>query len=269
MKRLGILLISLSVIACQNEKKSNEQADTAVHASAATELSYKYDSLKVFSKNIVSLEKGIKDTTKAVIFYPVFNDQQVNQFITQKVLKAAGNDVHARSYQELATDFVKNFDDFKAEEKTYNQSWILDSKTEVLQQKKDYLSLLHTIVTYEGGAHPNSAAVYWNYQPETHQEITLESLLKTGGLPQLYLIGEKIFRKNEGLSPTASLKDHYFFEKDTFSLNRNFTITKEGLKFLYNPYEIKAYAYGTTELLIPFNELKDIARPNSLLSTSK
>ncbi|WP_449436931.1 RsiV family protein [Pedobacter steynii] len=36
--------------------------------------------------------------------------------------------------------------------------------------------------------------------------------------------------------------------------------------FLYNPYEIKAYVYGTTELVIPFSELKEIAKPNSLLS---
>ncbi|MNV58716.1 hypothetical protein D3C71_1511030 [compost metagenome] len=108
--------------------------------------------------------------------------------------------------------------------------------------------------------------VYWNLDPKTLNEISLESLIKEGSLPELTAIGERIFRKNEKLSPTASLKDNYFFEKDTFSLNSNFTITKEGLKFLYNPYEIKAYAYGSTELIIPFSELKAIAKPNTLLS---
>ncbi|MNL65691.1 hypothetical protein D3C87_1900590 [compost metagenome] len=88
-------------------------------------------------------------------------------------------------------------------------------------------------------------------------------------MSKLTAVAEKIFRKNEKLSPTESLKDKYFFENDTFSLNQNFTITEKGLKFLYNPYEIKAYVYGTTELLIPFAELKDIAKPNSLLNPAK
>jgi hypothetical protein len=265
MKRLAIFLISLSFIACRNEKKA---ANTTVAANQAdhTELSFKYDSVKVYSKNMVPGNGNIKDTSKAVISYPVFADEKINQFIAQKVLNAANEGEHYATYQDFTNAFIKNFDDFIKENKDYGQTWFMDGKVEVAAQKPRYLSLLFTFVNYEGGAHPNSSFIYLNYDPVNHKEIILDSLIKPGAMPELTAVAEKIFRKNEKLSPAASLKDNYFFENDDFSLTQNFSITKDGLKFLYNPYEIKAYAYGVTELVIPFADLKDIAKPNSLLN---
>ena len=43
-------------------------------------------------------------------------------------------------------------------------------------------------------------------------------------------------------------------------VNDNFTLTPKGLKFLYNVYEIKAYAFGVTELEIPYEDLKEILK---------
>lgn len=265
MKRLGILLISLSVIACQSEKKTGGQTDST----ESSGLIFKYDSLQVISKQIKTAGNGNADTAYAKIVYPVFTDQKLNQLIEKKAIKAAEQTDTStnKTYQELAASFIEGFDSInKDPEMAQSGAWFLDDQTKVLVSRPDYLCLEHSNVNYAGGAHPNSAMVYWNLDPKTLNEITLESLIKEGSLPELTAIGEKIFRKNEKLSPTASLKDNYFFEKDTFSLNRNFTITKEGLKFLYNPYEIKAYAYGSTELIIPFSELKAIAKPNTLLS---
>lgn len=268
MKKLGILLISLSVIACQSEKKTTDQTDSIASSTSGSSLTFKYDSLQVFSKLTKPAEKGNTDTAYAKIVYPLFSDQKLNQLIEQMAVKAAEqtDQTNNKTYKELATSFVEGFDEFNKENGGTQSAWFLDDQTKVLVSQPDYLCLEHSNVSYAGGAHPNSAMVYWNLDPKSLKEITLESLIKEGGLPELTAIAEKIFRKNEKLSPTASLKASYFFEKDTFSLNRNFTITKEGLKFLYNPYEIKAYAYGSTELLIPFSELKTVAKPNTLLS---
>lgn len=266
MKRLGILLISLSVIACQSENKTANLGDSTAKSNLIT---YKYDSLKVFSKSTTPADKGKADTAYAKIVYPVFSNEQLNQLVERKTIDAAGNpdSQKPKNYKDMAASFVAGFDEVNADpEIAQYGAWFLDDQTKVLVNQPDYLCLEHSNVSYAGGAHPNSAMVFWNIDPKTLKEITLESLIKEGSLPELNAIGEKIFRKNEQLSPAASLKDTYFFDKDTFALNRNFTITKEGLKFLYNPYEIKAYAYGNTELLIPFSELKAIAKPNTLLS---
>ena len=44
----------------------------------------------------------------------------------------------------------------------------------------------------------------------------------------------------------------------------NFCITPKGILFLYNPYEIAAYAYGEIELFIPFSEIKSVVNPKFL-----
>ena len=51
-----------------------------------------------------------------------------------------------------------------------------------------------------------------------------------------------------------------------FALNDNFLVTPVGIRFLYNEYEIKSYAEGQTELLIPYNKIKSLLRPQSVVS---
>ena len=76
-----------------------------------------------------------------------------------------------------------------------------------------------------------------------------------------------IFRKNEKLSATEPLEERYFFDKGKFALAQSFYVNDKGLVFLYNPYEIKAYAEGYTELIVPFSALKAIAKSNTILTT--
>lgn len=269
MKTLQLFGLALGLIACQTacqtEKKDTNQKDFAGQL-ATDSLSYTYDSVKVYSKQPVSKNPSVTDTAKAVISHPVFKESSLSNFLLKKVLATTDEGKPYSSYQTYADGFIKEFEDFSAEQKDYQQTWFLDINTKVLRQAKGYVAMQTRFVSYMGGAHPNSVFIYLNYDPINKQEILLDSLILPGSLDKLNSIAEGIFRKNEKLAPGTSLKEGYFFEKDRFSLNRNFTITEEGLQFLYNPYEIKAYVYGTTTLVIPFSELKAIARPNSLIS---
>ena len=84
MKKLALFLISISFLACQNEKKSVHTADTT-NIERPADLSFTYDSVKVYSKNVVASE-NVTDTSKAVISYPVFSDQKINQFIERRAV---------------------------------------------------------------------------------------------------------------------------------------------------------------------------------------
>ncbi|RYG05949.1 MAG: DUF3298 domain-containing protein, partial [Chitinophagaceae bacterium] len=115
----------------------------------------------------------------------------------------------------------------------------------------------------------NTHISYINYNLENGSEITLDSLIDASNRAKLLSIAEGIFRKDEKLTPTETLAGKYFFLEDKFSLPESYYVSDKGLVFLYNPYEIKAYAFGTTELVIPFASLKDIAKPNTILSSHK
>jgi hypothetical protein len=270
MKKIAALLILSSILACQSEKKGGQTVDsTNTEATVTTDtLTFKYDSLKVYSK--LALPASSKDTAKATIVYPVFSSDKINSLIQAAALKTdSPEDPQYKNYSELAAGFIKGFDDYKKDNKDDQQTWFKEVRIKVLQQRKGYLGLRYDFIDYAGGAHANYAIVFNNYNTLSNKSVTIDSLIKTGSLPVLTATAEKIFRKNEKLTPKQSLADNYFFEKNTFSLPHNFTITDQGLKFLYNPYEIKPYAAGTTELLVPFEQIKEILKPNPVLPALK
>lgn len=270
MKKIAAILVLSMALACQSEKKGGQTADSTTTDAIVDTLTFKYDSLKVYSKLGVPVSKDNKDTTKATIVYPVFSSDKINSFIQANALKTDGpDDPHYKDYNALVAGFIKSFDDYKKDNKDDQQTWFKEVRIQVLKQWKGYLGLKYTFIDYAGGAHPNSAFIFQNYNTVSNQNIPLDSLIKPGSLSVLTATAEKIFRKSEKLSPSQSLADAYFFDKNKFSLPHNFTITDKGLNFLYNPYEIKPYAAGITELLVPFDQIKTILKPNPILPALK
>lgn len=264
MKRLILFFaVALLFTACTNEKANENNAATT---QISDTLSYKYDSVKVYSKNIIKSENNHTDTTKAMITYPLFELDTLNKFIERQVTDYIAKDEQLASYNYLANSFVKGYDAFYADNKDTFQSWFLFINIKVLYQKKDYIALQYLHSDFSGGAHPNTNIFYINYNPTTNLSITIDSLIKADQKIELTKIGERIFRNDEKLSPTANLTERYFFENGKFFLPQNFYVNDKGLVFLYNPYEIKPYSAGTTNLVIPFAELKNIAKTNSILA---
>jgi hypothetical protein len=270
MRKLAWVLLCAFIFSCTSDKKKETvKEQTPVQNTVADSLTYTYDSVKVYSKTPVSPNKNVTDTAKAVIVFPLFKDTTLNSMLVNKVgfTSTNGDKQDFRTYREIATAFMERFDSYEDDNDDHHQTWFSDIKMHVLLQRPGFISLQLNNIYYLGGAHPNSMYLYLNYDLKTHKVVKLEPLLKPGSMPKLNAIAEKIFRKNEGLAPTAPLTNGYFFEKDTFKLNDNFTITTTGLQFLYNPYEIKPYVSGRTVLTIPFSEIKDMIKENSLLST--
>ncbi|TKC02676.1 DUF3298 and DUF4163 domain-containing protein [Pedobacter cryotolerans] len=265
MKKLIILLIGIALFAsCSNEKKAENSS--SIEAKIDT-LTYIYDSVKVYSKNIAKAETAFKDTAKATIKYPVFKNEALNKHIQRQVLNYfSDEDPSIISYQEIANSFIRGYDSFFKDNQNTPQSWFLIIDVRVLQQSSNYIALKYLHGDYAGGAHPNSSITFINFNPKTNQPLTLDSLIENDQKPKLLAVAETIFRKNEKLTPTEPLADKYFFDQGKFALAQSFYVNDKGLVFLYNPYEIKAYAYGTTELIIPFNQLQGIAKPNTILS---
>jgi hypothetical protein len=273
MKKILVTLVAATVLcACNNAKKTDkviDSASTTVTEASTDSLSYSYDSVKVYSKNKISPNKLITDTAKAVIIYPVFRDQAINKFLENRIIGIAGKqDIH-KNFKELASGFIKEYDTYIGQNKGNEETWFQKIDLQVKTNYPNYLSALLIFSDYKGGAHPNYLFTYFNYNPKTYETITLDSIITADGMPKLRAIAENIFRRDENLAPNASLSEGYFFTDGVFSLPETFTLTKEGIKFLYNPYEIKAYAAGTTELVIPFSKIRDIMKDSSVLINFK
>lgn len=264
MKKIALLFIAAATIISCNQEKSKTETNKA----KADTLTYKYDSVKVYSKNVLKRDAKQHDTANAIIKYPVFENQSLNTYINRQVLNFFSEEDRSTStYPEIANSFINGYDSFYAENKDTPQWWFLLIDIKVLKQSANYIALKYIHADYTGGAHGMTNISFINYNPQTNQPVVLDSLIQTNQKAKLLHIAEGIFRKNEKLTATEPLVDKYFFDKGIFSLPQNFYVSDKGLVFLYNPYEIKAYVFGTTELIIPFADLKEIAKPNTILTS--
>jgi hypothetical protein len=71
----------------------------------------------------------------------------------------------------------------------------------------------------------------------------------------------------KNLKPNQSLEGEFWFDNNKFHLNENFLFTKTGITFFYNEYEIACYACGTTEIEIPYKNIKSLINKNGLLKS--
>jgi hypothetical protein len=202
------------------------------------------------------------------IKYPEFNHTPgLNDSVKHKLLTmfwSGSLSVADTSLQKFAKDFIG----LSVKDTIKNPSAVYTVESSAIVQRQD--SSLTTIYfsgrSYAGGAHGSNDYSFINWNTKAARVIKLTDLFIDGYNDKLTQIAEKIFRKQEKLSDTASLKENYFFKNAKFALNNNFLITPTGLIFLYNEYEIKSFAAGVTQLAIPYEQIKLLLRPNTVIA---
>ncbi|ADY51490.1 hypothetical protein Pedsa_0918 [Pseudopedobacter saltans DSM 12145] len=209
-----------------------------------------------------------QDTCGAIVkaSYPDFESPELQKFVNQIITNDIANRGNLK-LETLADSFINDFMKFKKDypESVAGYQWIQTLKVD--DNRSKLITFTHDNYSFTGGAHGLGTISYFNYSKEQNRALKLDDLIKQGQYNNLVKVGEEIFRKDEKLSPEQSLEENYFFENGQFGLPNNFLITDKGLLFTYNPYEIKAYAYGTTDLLIPYDRMKEIINPGSVLAT--
>jgi len=201
------------------------------------------------------------------IKYPVFKEQQsLNDSIENQLLTLfLQRDTANKSLQKLPVNFISSYENDK-KQNTNIEKYTLNIYAAVIRQDSSLTTLEIGGYAYEGGAHGADLTYFINWNSKRGAKILLSDIFVYGYKEPLTKIAEKIFRKDEKLADTATLANDYFFEKNKFSLNDNFLITPLGLRFLYNEYEIKSYAAGTTALFIPYSQIKSLLKPHTVVA---
>ncbi|MBL0743786.1 DUF3298 and DUF4163 domain-containing protein [Chryseolinea lacunae] len=250
MKRiLLVLALPFALLSCgrKEEKKLTPISYEMKTFRVESKIHCKTDSLCAFYQVSYPAFTGLDTTVLAIL------KKDIDSSVSMGNPEAEG-----KTMEQIGAGFIQDYEDFRKEMPEVPGSWNYKANVTVETLTDSLLSLSVQEEYYTGGAHGGYGIYYINLNPRTGEEFTLENLLKPGFEDPLTKIGEKIFRKVRELSDTASLNASYFeFPDDKFQLNRNFGFKKEGIVFYYNSYEIAAYASGPTEVLIPYEEIKD------------
>jgi hypothetical protein len=136
--------------------------------------------------------------------------------------------------------------------------FVLEVSSSVIYNKSGILTVAAGNYANTGGAHPNSYMKYFVFDVKTGKILKTADIFVQGFEKKLNSMIEKKFRNQFELAEGKPLTEILFEDKIEF--NNNFAITKEGIEFLYNRYEIMAYVYGEAEMIFKYDELKDILK---------
>ncbi|PWK80070.1 uncharacterized protein DUF4163 [Mucilaginibacter oryzae] len=263
MKNLCVLIcIAVMLASCQWGVPKNKPDNTPFKDT----LKYSYQTIKQRAADCGT--KPDSACTVVKIVYPLFDSAKtLNDTVTGKLTGMFAFEGKAdSSLQALTKNFLKSYTDFRKTDPRSVMFFTLDDSVRVLRQDSSLTTLQVKGYSYTGGAHGGSFTGFVNWDTKAGKNLRLDDIFAPGYQDKLKAVAERIFRKNEKLSDTASLKDNYFFKDDKFALNNNFSVTPLGIKFLYNQYEIKPYAAGITELFIPYSQIKSLLQPNTVVS---
>lgn len=207
------------------------------------------------------------DCTVAILKYPVFNNSRaLNNNIKDNLVHLLWQDtgfVKNDDLQKFAIDFIGFYKHHKHKSSTVLFS--LESSAKVLRQDSNLTTIYLSGSLYDGTGDGHNKSTFINWDRAASKTIKLYDIFIPGFHEQLTGIAEKIFRKQENLNDTSSLTD-YFFDDGKFALSNNFLITRAGITFLYNEYEVKPYTEGSTQIDIPYSQIKLLLKPHTVVA---
>ena len=175
-------------------------------------------------------------------------------------------------------DIAKNQEDFdnivaklkgqhnEEMDEDYQYPFTSISEAPIIFNNGKILTVEHKTYMFAGGAHGNSGFLYKNIEVATAKTIHLDDIIADVTAPRFVAIAEKYFREFQSIEEELTLEEAgYFSYGDGFYVTYNYAFTSDGLTFLYNPYEIGAYALGAPNFTIPYHELTDFVKADSLL----
>jgi hypothetical protein len=239
-----------------------------------TENDLKYE-LVTFQKQTEGCD-GVRDDNcaKIKIEFPQIKSLE-NKLVKEKINKSI-SDLFSQDilggtksdYMEtMMNAFIEEYEAFSKEFPDSYQSWFIERTGEVKMNRDNIFSIDFLDYSFTGGAHPNTFVTFRNYNVSNGEEIGLDEIISANKLDEFTIIAEAEFRKLKELTSEADLgQAGFWFENNKFYLNENFLIRDSSLVFYYNNYEITAYAFGPTELEIPYSKIRNLINENSLIA---
>ncbi|GAB3817572.1 DUF3298 and DUF4163 domain-containing protein [Pontibacter rugosus] len=200
---------------------------------------------------------------------PAAVQQSINSFIQQRLKQimldfnpdaAATNKGDAAN--QLADFFLKQHQQY-TEEVIPNSGipaataeWELKVDAAPLYVADSVSSIYMEVYHYAGGAHGNYYRTLQSFDAKGNLLRLKELVNDTVALRKLT---EAKFRQvKEGIGTKPLSEAGLFIEGNTLPFPQNAAITSEGLLLYYNPYEIGPWAFGDTEIILPYQQVNSI-----------
>lgn len=256
------------IFSCKRQTLNNENS---FDVSYNDTLEYNLVTMDTTDAFCISKYKNCPNTKLSYIVF-ISKDTELNAYLNTEVTNMLLYNTDTTVFPSIAAYIDNYFADNRTMKSEGNDddemsAWENEKTITPLQRVGNYITIESNQYSYQGGAHPNSYTIFKTYDITQKRLLKLDELLNIND-KALLKIGENYFRKENDIADSTSLEDSGFFifgegndfeESEAygkFQFNDNFALTKNGIQFYYNSYEIGSYAVGAPSFTIPYTDLQ-------------
>ncbi len=255
MKKILLFLAVLAIFSCKNEQKPIAQP-----------LTFSIQNQIWEGPADLSKKGGSEATVKVQAAWPVASGGSIQavEGINGAVERwcaaslASGDGPAPERISQAATAFIESAREAKKERpESFVWSSQIDGKA-VFQSKK-IATIELEMHDFRGGAHGGASAFLASFSLiDGHRLKKTEILIDTAAVVPLVAAA---FAKQKGATNVSEV----IFEGQKFVLPQNVAVVVEGVRFFYDPYEVAAWAVGSTDILLSWAELGRAAERSKFL----
>jgi len=136
----------------------------------------------------------------------------------------------------------------------------------------DLISVSFLEGTFTGGAHPNYSYFTITYDLRNGKELKLSDLFKPGAryleAVSAYATRDLQSRKMPDSDENMGLAQDTWAEGATAKAEnyQSWNLTKKGLMFIFDPYQVGPYAAGSQTVIVPYAKLREFAKTDGALA---
>jgi hypothetical protein len=192
----------------------------------------------------------------------------VNAFVRSRLLQPYDGGAPLPNEDSVTAGFIEAYRTFVSSAPGVPSSgWSFSRRIEPLGDTLGVVSLAVTEEAFLGGAHPNSTTAFASFDAVSGRALKLSDLILDSGREQLDQVGERAFRRVRKIAPGIDLNAAgFWFDRGEFRLNENFAVTRTGMLFFFNAYEVAPYSFGATSLSLPWAEVMPLIRTDGPLA---
>lgn len=256
---ISVVLLAASIlIACNSNSKSTAvpitvtmteaAAKDCVHDTTCAELMLSYPVLSG-GANPEAI-KGINDSIMAFVYMVIGGDPKLPLPLA---FDSAKINLATMLREQVASD------------PEFSMSFTNELKSKVAFQNAKYLSVEMTNYSFTGGAHGNYGTALNCFDLNTGKSVQLTDIVKDTAALRPLLEKGFVDAINKESGEVNKLEDLVFPESLPLPMPLQWCIVKEGIRCIYNPYEVAPYAVGIADILLTWEQLGPLATSKNWL----
>lgn len=186
--------------------------------------------------------------------------EKINDYILNSMLSNYIGDSVPVDFKELETAYYTDFENAVNDTDEFKPSWEIYESVEVYNTFKNVLCLHFDNYQYLGGAHGIATNRYISFNLETGNVMKFDDFFKKGGKEFVGKLMEDQYRAFMGIPEGDPLNEDGGLFDDYILPNDNFIFRNDSVVFFFNPYEIAAYSYGTSQFGFAKSELNSVLK---------